>query len=510
MKLFSVPEFSQQARLAGRTDKPVKNYGIIQTITVLSMMAAGGCIYYWWRKGYHSKTNEDIRLNDEKSKSEGKEYEVKRHADGLYEQVKCAAEAKKHNTECSADILKIFAEKRADADRYHANAMTDIEKSRMMYELKREFKDIIREERMNPDDQEAEEDEEDLDDLWEDFNDAVYNHPDEVFSWLVGNTIKSGGINVLIGPKGIGKTLCLTTIINCIAKGIPLDLFVSDPSKPYYQPAQKVFLYDLEMQYEDLSERNGKHGYEFTNIKRNTKMYNVNSWLKSVMTVANGLKEDATIVLDNVTRLNDDVTQPGVAKRLFDSVKNIRDDAKGRGIKLTFILVAHTTNDWNDWVPLTLKAAAVADSFTTGLDSISFIGKTKYEGRVLFKVFNQRHGRYSDKVALLKFVDKPFLGCEIEGYYKENEVKPNKDGKTTSYTVKNERIDNLADVEEPKIKGWPLSKLLELKKESEAGVSQRKLGEKYGLKAPEIGRKLKALKEYLDSAKREDDEGVAE
>ena len=65
MKLFSVPEFSQQARLAGKTDKPVKNYGIIQTITVLSMMAAGGCIYYWLRKGYHTKTNEDIRLNDE-------------------------------------------------------------------------------------------------------------------------------------------------------------------------------------------------------------------------------------------------------------------------------------------------------------------------------------------------------------------------------------------------------------------------------------------------------------
>lgn len=460
----------------------------------------------------NQRSKNSIQENNNKATHKEKYCQVRCEANTKFEAAKTQFQSQLKNIECTCDILRNFGKERAAADRYHANAMTDVEKTRMMYELKREFRDVIREERMAADGQQPDKSEvdEELDEVWEDFNDAVYNHPDEVFTWLLGNVVKAGGINGLIGPKGIGKTLCLTTIINCIAKGIPFDLFVSDPSKPYNQPAQKVFLYDLEMQYEDLSERNGKHGYEFTNIKRNTKMYNVNSWLRSVRKAANGLTEDATIVLDNVTRLNDDVTQPIIAKRLFDGVKNIRDDAKGRGIKLTFILVAHTTNDWNDWVPLTLKAAAVADSFTTGLDSISFIGKTKYEDRVLFKVYNQRHGRYSDQVALLSFVDKPFLGCEVEGYYKENEVKPNKVGKTTSYTVKNERIDNHVDVEEPKIKGWPLSKLLELKKESEAGVSQRKLGEKYGLKAPEIGRKLKALKEYQDSVKSEDDEGVAE
>ena len=81
-------------------------------------------------------------------------------------------------------------------------------------------------------------------------------------------------------------------------------------------------------------------------------------------------------------------------------------------------MVAHTTNDRDEWKPLTLKDVAVSDSFTTGLDSISFIGKTRYENIVLFKVNNQRHIRTSGEVALLKRVEKPFLGCEIEGYYK--------------------------------------------------------------------------------------------
>ena len=443
MNLFSFPNFGPQSRLASNTKNPVRTYNVTVGVGVLAAFGLFGSAYYWWHKGHRKKTDDDIRKHGDNCSSDAKLYEYKRTVDTNLEAVKTQLQTQLQSAECTNDILRSFAKERAAADRYHANAMTDVEKARMMYELKREFRDIIREERMAADGQMSEEnDVEEVEDIWEDYNDDVYNHPNEMFTWLIGNVIKSGGINGLIGPKGIGKTLCLTTIINCIAKGIPLELFVSDPSKPYNQPAQKVFLYDLEMQCEDLNERNGKHGYEFTNIKRNTKMYNVNSWLQSVRRVANGLTEDATIVLDNVTRLNDDVTQPVIGKRLFDGVKNIRDDAKGRGIKLTFILVAHTTNDWNDWVPLTLKAAAVADSFTTGLDSISFIGKTKYEDRVLFKVYNQRHGRCSVKVALLKFVDKPFLGCKIEGYYKENDVKPNKDGSTKPFANANNEDGN--------------------------------------------------------------------
>ena len=457
----------------------------------------------------NQRSKNSIKENDNKATHKEKYYQVRCEANTKFEAAKTQFQSQLKNIECTCDILRNFGKERAAADRYHANAMTDVEKTRMMYELKREFRDIMREERMAADGQQPDDSvvEEELDEVWEDFNDAVYNHTNETFTWLLGNVIKAGSINGLIGPKGIGKTLCLMTIMNCIAKGIPFDLFVSDPSKPYSLPPQKVFLYDLEMQYEDLSERNGKHGYEFTNIKRIGQMYNVKGWLHSVRKKAESLTEDATFVLDNVTRLNDDVTQPIIAKKLFDGVKAIRDEAKDRGIKLTFILVAHTTNDWNDWVPLTLKAAAVADSFTTGLDSISFIGKTKYEDRVLFKVYNQRHGRNADKVALLKFVDKPFLSCQIEGYEKENDVKPNKNGKTShSVDIENDEVDI---IEEPIIKGWPLSKLLEAQKENKAGTSLEVIGKKHGIGKMEMSRKMKALREYLAS-KETDEEGMVE
>ena len=508
MNFISFPNFGQQAKLARHTKRPVRNYGLLTGITVLGIAAACGSAYYWWRKGYAKKTDDDIRKHDENCSSDAKSYEHKRTVDTNLEAVKTQLQTQFKNAECTNDILRSFAKERAAADRYHANAMTDVEKTRMMYELKKEFRDIIREERMAADDQQLDESvvEEELDEVWEDFNDAVYNHTNETFTWLLGNVIKAGSINGLIGPKGIGKTLCLMTIMNCIAKGIPFDLFVSDPSKPYSLPPQKVFLYDLEMQYEDLSERNGKHGYEFTNIKRIGQMYNVKGWLHSVRKKAESLTEDATFVLDNVTRLNDDVTQPSVGKRLFDGVKEIRDEAKAKGVKLTFIMVAHTTNDRDEWKPLTLKDVAVSDSFTTGLDSISFIGKTRYENIVLFKVNNQRHIRTSGEVALLKRVEKPFLGCEVEGYYKENKVKPHKDGKTEPFTGET----NEGEDEEPitQSKDPLVEIIIQLNNQ---GLTQDEIANKIGRSRKWVNETMK--KNGITPAynkKKQKDEGVAE
>ncbi len=204
----------------------------------------------------NQRSKNSIKENDNKATHKEKYYQVRCEANTKFEAAKTQFQSQLKNIECTCDILRNFGKERAAADRYHANAMTDVEKTRMMYELKREFRDIIREERMAADGQQPDESvvEEELDEVWEDFNDAVYNHTKETFTWLLGNVIKAGSINGLIGPKGIGKTLCLMTIMNCIAKGIPFDLFVSDPSKPYSLPPQKVFLYDLEMQYEDLSD----------------------------------------------------------------------------------------------------------------------------------------------------------------------------------------------------------------------------------------------------------------
>lgn len=169
-------------------------------------------------------------------------------------------------------------------------------------------------------------------------------------------------------------------------------------------------------------------------------------------------------------------------------------------------MVAHTTNDRDEWKPLTLKDVAVSDSFTTGLDSISFIGKTRYENIVLFKVNNQRHIRTSGEVALLKRVEKPFLGCEIEGYYKQTDVKPHKDGKTESFIDET----NEGEDEEPftQSKDPLVEKIIQLNNQ---GLKQDDI-------AKIIGRSRKWVNETMQKhgitsaykKKTQKDEGVAE
>ena len=136
--------------------------------------------------------------------------------------------------------------------------------------------------------------------LWENFNDAVYNHSDQVFKWLLGNVFLSGSINLLIGPKSQGKTLLVTQMMDAIAKGKPLELFVSDRSKSFSLDPQNVYLIDLEMQYAQLSERNGKHGYVFENIHRSTcQTYSIDSYLKQCRELVHSLTKPATVFVDS-------------------------------------------------------------------------------------------------------------------------------------------------------------------------------------------------------------------
>ena len=159
-------------------------------------------------------------------------------------------------------------------------------------------------------------------------------------------------------------------MMDAIAKGKPFELFVSDRSKPYSLDPQNVYLIDLEMQYAQLSERNGKHGYVFENIHRSTcQSYSIDSYLKLCRELVHSLTKAATIFVDNITRFTSDITQPTIAKKLYDGIKDIRDEAKKRGIDITFVLVAHTSNDWSKHKPINISSIAVADTLTTGMDS---------------------------------------------------------------------------------------------------------------------------------------------
>ena len=263
---------------------------------------------------------------------------------------------------------------------------------------------------------------------WENFDDAVYNHKGGHTEMLFGNFIKKGGIHLIGGPKSSGKTIVVTTIAEGISSGKACSSWVEGKKcTSGSQAGQKVFIYDLEMEEDALKDRNGRYGHKFPGVKRcKNNEFTVNTWLKDVGSVIGNEAEDMTVILDNVTRLNTNMTQPVTARKLFDGIKNLQNKAKQNGFVVTFILVCHLGNDRQPYNPITLKDFAVADSLTTGMDSITAISHSRTGNEVLFKVICSRHDCTTDKVAVLRKEEKPFLHVEFLRFDDECNVLPRK------------------------------------------------------------------------------------
>lgn len=263
---------------------------------------------------------------------------------------------------------------------------------------------------------------------WEDFNDAVYKHEGRHTEMLFGNFIKKGGIHLIGGPKSSGKTIVVTTIAEGISSGKACSSWVEGKKcTSGSQAGQKVFIYDLEMEEDALKDRNGRYGHKFPGVKRcKNNEFTVNTWLKDIGSIIGDEAEDMTVILDNVTRLNTNMTQPVTARKLFDGIKNLQNKAKQNGFVVTFILVCHLGNDRQPYNPITLKDFAVAGSLTTGMDSITAISPSRTGNEVLFKVICSRHDCTTDKVAVLRKEEKPFLHVEFLRFDDECNVLPRK------------------------------------------------------------------------------------
>lgn len=263
---------------------------------------------------------------------------------------------------------------------------------------------------------------------WENFDDAVYKHEGGHSEMLFGNFIKKGGIHLIGGPKSSGKTIVVTTIAEGISSGKACSSWIEGKKcTSGSQAGQKVFIYDLEMEEDALKDRNGRCGHKFPGVKRcKNNAFTVNTWLKDVGSVIGNEAEDMTVILDNVTRLNTNMTQPVTARKLFDGIKNLQNKAKQNGFVVTFILVCHLGNDRQPYTPITLKDFAVADSLTTGMDSITAISPSRTGNEVLFKVICSRHDCTPDKVAVLRKEEKPFLHVEFLRFDDECNVLPRK------------------------------------------------------------------------------------
>lgn len=264
-----------------------------------------------------------------------------------------------------------------------------------------------------------------IDPEFESMDDVVY-HARQKQVRLFGGLITEGSVSLLMGPKSNGKSTLVFQLCVRLAEGRAFNPFVVE-GEVASSPVQTVYLWDLEMSKDAWAERLRESGQQFPNIKRSARQsYNVLQLLGEWSCVVDRLGEGSHVsfVLDNITRLTDDISQPLIAKRLRDGIDEIKAQAKKRDIELTVILVAHVTNDLNPWQPITLKSLSAADAITTGLDYIFALGPSRVSDEKILKPITYRHDPMPDEVAVLRFNQSPYLSFEIVRTAKEADVIP--------------------------------------------------------------------------------------
>lgn len=259
------------------------------------------------------------------------------------------------------------------------------------------------------------------------------NKNSQKVDFLSTNVLRHGGILVMFGPKGMGKTTLAMQLVFCIAEGKLCDVLPIEGVTQ--QPPQIVFYYDLEMQPEQIKERYGEITSE--NIRWDNKLFgNISDWLDDVefQSAPERLSSDATIVIDNITKCGTGQIQPDVITKMFNRINKIQENASQRGIHLSFIIIAHSTNvDLKD-KPLSLNDLAGNSNLSNFADAVVGIAPTRIKEHRLIKVFTNRNHPEPNQVLL---VERGKVGYHLSFIRKElvdeQEVLPYKNARKDTY-----------------------------------------------------------------------------
>ena len=266
---------------------------------------------------------------------------------------------------------------------------------------------------------------------------TVVTSTKESVIYLATNALRLGGALVIFGPKGVGKSTLTMMLAQAIAEGelcdaLPIDNVVK-------LPPQIVFYYDLEMVESQMKARYGNNPELIPeNLRWKYILFNsANEWLDDVeyQTSPSRLNQDATIIIDNITKCGTGLTQPDVVTKMTKRINDMQTEALKRGIHLSFVFVAHTTQLEQKDKPISTNDLAGSANLGNFPDTIVGVSKTKIEKHILAKMFNNRNHPEPGKVLLLENLGTaPNLSFGRKDWAEEDKVLPNKNGKTISYS----------------------------------------------------------------------------
>lgn len=207
---------------------------------------------------------------------------------------------------------------------------------------------------------------------------------------LVGQLVKLGDRLVLVSSPGLGKSIFSWMLAIAISEGRSPECM---PPNTEHADPQKVFLYDGELDDDDIRERYGRRNYS-PNLVRFavSKFRTIYYLLHHIHDATIGLYEDSTVILDNLYALMPTMTNEET--RVFlDGLDNIQRLAMEKGHRTTFILVTHTVKDVVG-IPQLRDVAGSANISRFAKSEVALAAIPKHPNLVAL-VTNKK--RYSDK-----------------------------------------------------------------------------------------------------------------
>lgn len=272
------------------------------------------------------------------------------------------------------------------------------------------------------------------------FNGDENSSTNEINYYLVGPLFPKKGITLLAGEKGLGKTGILMDGMFQLAGVQGCKLF---PENTNGSSSQFVIYYDYELtmsqfknRYKNLKIDTNK--FQWCHPQNNTPEY----LLKQIEhDLDNITGKDATIVVDNITKVNG-LNCDRKAKIFYNGLEKIRDNYSQKGMAISFIIVTHVELKRKEYHPVTKGDIKGASAFINYADSVILIGKSCYNESVLLKIENNRNGYESNgKAYLFNRLGDPYLHYKYIGEFNETELLPKKNKITYPISKLNDRID---------------------------------------------------------------------
>lgn len=224
---------------------------------------------------------------------------------------------------------------------------------------------------------------------------------------LVGMLFKRGDRAVVVSLTGIGKSIFSWQTGIAVSEGKSPEYL---PQSSEHAAPQKVFIYDGELDKDDIKQRYGQRVFSDLLVRYpHCKFRTIYYLLTHIYENVESLDGDATFILDNLYALMPTMTSEET-RTFLDGLDIIQRKALDKGHSITIIIVTHTVKDVNG-IPRLKDVAGSAHISRFAKSVLSLVDLPDNTNRVAVVTNKKRYSNHKDAY-LMEVKESDYLHFE--------------------------------------------------------------------------------------------------